>query len=79
MRAEEAIAKLSNVLAIINQPNYDKEIVRTLKEIVDKKHWNYIEIGLFKNDKSLIMHGIIGAMSHYEAEEEKIHSKQENN
>jgi len=73
MRAEEAIAKISNVLAIINQPSYDKEIVRTLKGIVDEKHWNYIEMGLLKKDKSLIMHGIMGAMSHYEAE--KIHEK----
>lgn len=70
MQAEEAITRLSNALAIISQ-QIDKEAVRTLKEIVDEKHWHYIEQGLQTNNKSLIMHGIIGAMSHYEAEREK--------
>ncbi len=70
MHAEEAITRLSNALAIISQ-QFDKEAVRTLKDIVDEKHWHYIEQGLQTNNKNLVMHGIIGAMSHYEAEREK--------
>ena len=69
MQAEEAITRLSNALAIISQ-QIDKEAVRTLKEIVDEKHWHYIEQGLQTGNKTLIIHGIIGAMSHYEAEKD---------
>ena len=69
---QDAITKLSNALATISQPDYDKEVVRALKEIVDEKHWRYIEQGLQTGNKTLIIHGIIGAMSHYEAEKDKI-------
>jgi len=73
MSPDEAIARLSNALAILNDVEYDKEIVRTLTSgIVDEKHRNYIERGLMHNDKASIYHGILGALSHYEAEKETI-------
>ncbi len=69
---EDAIAKLSNALAILSAGSIDREAVRSLvKDVVDEKHSHYIEQGLISNDKSLIMHGIVGALSHYEAEKEK--------
>ena len=85
MHAEEAIARLSNALVLLSEENFDKEAIRTLtKNIVDEKHLHYIEQGLMQNDKSSLMHGIVGALSHYEAEKEKekfakrIHSLKEN-
>jgi len=74
MNAEQAIAQLSNALTLASQHEFDKEAIRALtKDIVDEKHYHYIEQGLSTNDKSLLMHGIIGALSHYEAEKEKEH------
>ena len=70
--AEDAIARLSNALAILSAGSIDKEAVRSLvKDVVDEKHSHYIERGLSSNDRSLVMHGIVGALSHYEAEKEK--------
>ena len=70
--ADDAIAKLSNALAILSAGSIDKEAVRSLvKDVVDEKHSHYIEQGLTSNDRGLIMHGIVGALSHYEAEKEK--------
>lgn len=72
MTAEEAIARLSNALVVLNSQTFDKETIRVLtKDIVDEKHQHLIEQGLMLNDKSLIMHGVVGALSHYEAEKEK--------
>ena len=71
MNAQEAISQLSNALAIVSQEGFDKEIIRNLKVLVDEKHWHYIEQGLMFNDRHLIMHGIVGALSHYEAEKDK--------
>ncbi len=71
MNAQEAISQLSNALAIVSQESFDKETIRNLKSLVDEKHWQYIEQGLMLNDKHLIMHGIVGALSHYEAEKDK--------
>ena len=72
MNAKEAIARLSSALALLSQQEYNKEIIRTLtKEVSDEKHWHYIEQGLATNDKSSIMHGVMGALSHYEAEKER--------
>ncbi len=69
---EDAIARLSNALALLSQKEFDKEEIRMLtKDILDEKHRQYIEQGLMQNDRSLIMHGIVGALSHYEAEKEK--------
>ena len=72
MEAEEAISRLSNALAQLGAGNFDKEALRSLlKDVVDEKHSHYIEQGLISNDKSLIMHGIVGSLSHYEAEKAK--------
>ena len=69
---EEAIGKLSNVLSLLSERDYDKSAIRSLiKGIVDEKHLSYVEKGLSLGDKSMIMHGIMGALSHYEAEKEK--------
>ena len=70
--AEEAISRLSNALALLSEQEFDKEKVRVLTQgILDEKHRNYVEQGLASNDKSMIMHGVVGALSHYEAEKEK--------
>ena len=71
--ADEAIARLSNALALLCAgTSIDKEAIRSLvKDVVDEKHSHYIEQGLISNDKSLIFHGIVGALSHYEAEKDK--------
>jgi hypothetical protein len=72
MRAEEAITRLSNALALLSTKEVDKEAIRSLvKDVVDEKHSHYIEQGLISNDKTMLMHGIVGALSHYEAEKEK--------
>ncbi len=77
---EEAISNLSNALALLNEHEYDKETIRNLvRNIVDAKHLDYIERGLDTNDKSLIMHGIIGALSHYEAEKAKTNALKKHN
>jgi hypothetical protein len=52
--------------------DFDEEALRSLlKDVVDEKHSHYIEQGLLRNNKSMIMHGIVGSLSHYEAEKEK--------
>ncbi len=72
MKTDQAISQLSNALATLSQQDFDKEEIRSLtKDVVDEKHQHYIEQGLMQNDRSLIMHGIVGALSHYEAEKEK--------
>jgi len=72
MDTNEAITRLSNALAQLGAGDFDKEALRSLlKDVVDEKHSHYIEQGLIANDKSLIMHGIVGALSHYEAEKDK--------
>ncbi len=72
MQADEAISRLSHALALLSRQDFDKEAVRALaKDAVDEKHLHYVEQGLAANDKSIIMHGIVGALSHYEAEKEK--------
>ncbi len=69
---EEAITRLSNALAMMGAGPFDKEALRSLlKDVVDEKHSHYIEQGLISNDKSMIMHGIVGSLSHYEAEKSK--------
>jgi hypothetical protein len=69
---EEAISLLSHALALLGAQKIDKEAVRSLvKDVVDEKHSHYIEQGIISNDRSMIMHGIVGALSHYEAEKEK--------
>lgn len=71
MTPEEAISRLSNALALIATPNYSKETIRTLVEgLLDGKHKEFVERGFQENDRHLIMHGIMGALSHYEAEKE---------
>jgi hypothetical protein len=69
----EAIARLSNALALLSEREINKEAIRnlTLGIIPDEKHKLFIEIGLAQNDKAKVMHGIVGALSHYEAEKEK--------
>jgi hypothetical protein len=72
MNTNDAIARLSSALAILSAGEVDKEAIRSLvKDVVDEKHSHYIEQGLIANDKTLLMHGIVGALSHYEAEKEK--------
>lgn len=72
MNNEEAISRLSNALAQLGSGNFDKEALRSLlKDVVDEKHSHYIEQGLLANNKSLVMHGIVGSLSHYEAEKDK--------
>ncbi|MEM3154543.1 MAG: hypothetical protein QW165_03210 [Candidatus Woesearchaeota archaeon] len=72
MNNEEAISRLSTALALLGAHQFDKEAIRSLvKDVVDEKHSHYIERGLLSNDRTLIMHGIVGALSHYEAEKEK--------
>ena len=72
MQTDEAISRLSNALAQLGAGNFDREALRSLlKDVVDEKHSHYIEQGLISNDKRLIMHGIVGALSHYEAEKDK--------
>jgi hypothetical protein len=72
MNSEEAISRLSNALAQMGAGDFDEEALRSLlKDVVDEKHSHYIEQGLLRNNKSMIMHGIVGSLSHYEAEKEK--------
>lgn len=69
---DEAIRRLSSALAIVSNEGYDNDTVRVLtKEIVDEKHRAFIEKGLADNDTSSLLHGLLGALSHYEAEKEQ--------
>ncbi|PIN74545.1 hypothetical protein COV18_06620 [Candidatus Woesearchaeota archaeon CG10_big_fil_rev_8_21_14_0_10_37_12] len=68
----EAIQKLSKALVLINQNPIDYETVRDLvKGLADEKHTDYIEQGIANQDKGLIMRGLMGTLSRYEAEREK--------
>jgi len=72
MNNDEAISRLSSALVMLSTSEIDKEAIRSLvKDVVDEKHSHYIEKGLLSNDKTLILHGIVGALSHYEAEKDK--------
>ena len=68
MIIEEAINRLSTALSLLSNEKFDKELIRTLTNFIDQKHKDYIEQGLTTGDKTKIMHGIMGALSHYEAE-----------
>jgi len=72
METEEAIARLSNALSMLGAGTFDKDALKSLlKDVVDEKHSHYIEQGLIANDRGLLMHGIVGSLSHYEAEKHK--------
>lgn len=71
MDAEKAIAILTRAISLVSD-NFDKdELLDLIEDVVDEKHWHYIEAGLAKNDKASILHGLMGALSHYEAQGEK--------
>lgn len=73
MTPEEAIERLNKALSLATLNVVDKEAIRTLTNgITDEKHARYIEQGLESNDKSTLLHGIVGMLSHYEAEKEKL-------
>ena len=74
MNTDEAIARLSTALQVLNTDPSNKEKLRQLTQgLLDDKHQHYFEQGLASNDKGHIIHGILGALSHYEAEKEKAH------
>lgn len=61
------IERISHVIELVAEPDFDKTEVLALQDIIDDKHWNYIKEGLAENDKAKLMHGLLGALSHYEA------------
>lgn len=68
METQEAILLITDALTLVSQETFDKTKIRTLKTILDKKHWQLVEEGLDLDDKKKLMHGLIGALSHYEAQ-----------
>ena len=71
MHPSEAIERLSRALDVLSNEPLDKEALRTLcAGLCDSKHQLFIERGLANNDKTLILHGLVGTLSHYETEKE---------
>ena len=69
---EAEIQQLTHVLAIMSEPDFNfQDVLKLTKDIVDEKHLHFIEEGVATKDKTKIMHGILGALSHYEAENYK--------
>ena len=72
MTTEEAIRRLSNALSLLSDQGFDKEAVRTLTcDLLDEKHQMLVEKGFQEKERSLIIHGILGMLSHYEDQKEK--------
>ncbi len=59
-------------LSLLSAPLFDKEAIRELtKDLLDGKHGRFVEDGLRLDDRQLVLHGVVGALSHYESEQEK--------
>ena len=73
MNASEAIARLTRALSLVSiSDNFDKdEFLGLIEDVIDEKYWNYIQTGLARNDKTNLLPGLMGTLSHYEAEQEK--------
>ena len=77
MNASEAIARLTRAISLVSASDYfDKdEFLGLIEDVIEEKHMVYIQAGLAKNNTPTIMRGLVGALSHYEAEEEKEHNE----
>ena len=72
MTTEDAIQRLSHALSLVSDQEFDKEAVRTLtQDILDQKHQMLVERGIQENERSLVIHGLLGMLSHYEDQKEK--------
>ncbi|MBS3125667.1 hypothetical protein J4211_05475 [Candidatus Woesearchaeota archaeon] len=73
MNISEAIARLTRAMLLVSaSDNFDKdEFLGLIEDVIDEKHWSYIQTGLSRNDKTSLLRGLMGALSHYEAEQEK--------
>ncbi len=65
------IEKLTHALELAQDCFENQENILTICDFVDDKHKQMIKQGFANYDKNLIMHGIMGALSHYEAEHYK--------
>jgi hypothetical protein len=72
MNVDDAISRLSRALSLLSVEPFDKDEVRSLvRGLADEKHSAFIESGLLSNNRALVIRGIMGALSHYEAEKTK--------
>jgi len=65
------IDKLTHALELAQDCFNHQEDILSLCDFVDNKHKKMIKQGFAQYDKNLIMHGVMGALSHYEAEQYK--------
>ncbi len=69
MNPTEAINRLSKALELLNNDNYEKQEIASLtEEVADEQHKKYIDQGRESGTKTMIFHGLMGRISHYEAE-----------
>ena len=69
----DAIERLSHAIALLSYNPIDKEAIRALTSgiIQNPKHQSCIDQGLAENNKAKIIRGVMGELSHYEAEVHK--------
>ncbi len=69
----DAIERLSSVITLLSCNPIDKEAIRALTSgiIQNPKHKSCIDQGLAENNKAKIIRGVMGELSHYEAEVQK--------
>jgi hypothetical protein len=65
------IDKLTHALELAQDCFEHQEDILALCDFIDEKHQQMIKHGFVNYDKNLIMHGIMGALSHYEAQQYK--------
>ncbi|HLC32737.1 MAG TPA: hypothetical protein VJJ82_02835 [Candidatus Nanoarchaeia archaeon] len=73
MNAADAIIRLSRALELVSAEEcFDKdELLGLVEDILHEKHWEHVQQGLLRDDKTLIVQGLMGALGHYEAAQEK--------
>lgn len=66
----DAIARLLAALDALNE-NSTAELRTLTQGLLDEKHQHFLDLGLAKNDRTHLLHAIVGMLSHYEAENQK--------
>gem|GEM_PF-4904889 len=71
MNSQHEIEKLTHALELAQDCFEHQEDIMALTSGADEKHSQMIRDGFSQYNKNLIMHGIMGTLSHYEAERDK--------
>lgn len=68
MNNQHEIEKLTHALELAQDCFEHQEAIIALTDSADEKHTKMIRDGFSQYNKTLIMHGIMGALSHFESE-----------